>query len=476
MKVSVNWLTLLPVLVPALAAILVLLVDAVLPRRTALHWWFAAAALVGGMVATVPAARAPVRTLCGSGQPCLYAADRVTAALQLAAFACSLVAVLLAVPVRRASRLTAVEASAVLSATAGAVGVGAARDLGAWLVLLELATLPLVALVAFRARRTAVDGALSMLTTALTSFGVTAVGAALWFSATGSATFLGDAAAQAMLDDDKRRGVVLAVLLLVAGVAFKLSLAPFHAWTPEAFDGASTPIGALLATTSKIAAVAALVVVLRSASAISSSTLYVLGALALASMTLGNLMALREQRTLRFLAWSTIAQAGWVVLPLSTVDRPGLPASVAYLVVYAVATLVVFAVVTLVAHADGRDAATDLSAYRGILRTRPVAGLALALALLVLAGLPPGVVGLVAKVAAIVPVVHQHAWWLAIGAALNAMLGVAVYLRWLWLLWQPAGAAQRDPAHPVHRVVVALGLLALVVTSVLPGTVLAFLR
>jgi NADH-quinone oxidoreductase subunit N len=177
-----------------------------------------------------------------AGEPdrCLYAATAVGSGLQLAALLGALVTVLLAWP-RSATRpagRAAVTASLVLTATAGATAVAAARDLGTWLVALELATLPIVALVALRGARSAVSGAVALLTTSLVSFAMLALAAALWLAATGRAFFDADAALVAAADPGRRAVLVLAVVLALAGIGFKLSLVPFHAWTPEAYDGA----------------------------------------------------------------------------------------------------------------------------------------------------------------------------------------------------------------------------------------------
>jgi len=477
MKLTYDWWLLAPVLIPAVGSVLLLLLDALLPRLGRVHWAITAILLLAGAAAAgpgvLPSADNPRTTLCLPSGTCLYAVDHIGVGLQLTALVSGAVIALLALPIRVPAERAAVQATLLLAATAGAAGVAAARDLGSWLVMLELATLPAIALVALRARQAAVDGALALLTTSLVSFAITAMGAALWFAATGSALFTGDAVLQASHDADSRRILVLAVVFIVAGLAFKLSLAPFHAWTPEAFGGASVPIGGFLAVTSKVAALAALLVIFRGVTVLGSSALAAIGALAAVSMTLGNVMALREKNALRFLAWSTVSQAGWVVLPLATVSTRAVRSAAAYLVVYAVATLVAFAVVTALAHADGREHATSLSSYGGLLRRRPLLAVTLALALLTLMGLPPAVIGLVAKVAAIGPVAGGRLWVLAIIAALNAMLGVAVYLRWLRILF----GARKDPdqadtLHPVHRVLVVVGACALMVTSIAPQSLL----
>ena len=477
MTLTYDWWLLAPVLVPAVGCVLLLVLDAALPRLGRAHWGIAAALLLAGagtaIPGVLPSADNPRSTLCLSGGSCLYVVDRVGVGLQLTALVSGAVIALLALPIRVPAERAAVQASLLLAATAGATGVVAARDLGSWLVLLELATLPAIALVALRARRAAIDGALTLLTTSLVSFAITVMGAALWFAATGSALLSGNSVLDAAQDPDSRRILVLAVVFIVAGLAFKMSLAPFHAWTPEAFGGASVPIGGFLAVTSKIAALAALLAVFRGVTVLGTSALAAIGVLAAFSMTLGNLMALREKRTLRFLAWLTVSQAGWVVLPLAAVSSRAIHSAAIYLVVYAVATLVAFTVVTALAHADGREHATNLASYGGLLRRRPLMAVTLALALLTLMGLPPAVIGLVAKVAAIEPVAGGRLWVLAVIAAINAMLGVAVYLRWLRILF----GARRDPEHaaalhPLHRVLVIVGAAALVVTSIAPHSLL----
>jgi NADH-quinone oxidoreductase subunit N len=202
-------------------------------------------------------------------------------------------------------------------------------------------------------------------------------------------------------------------------------------------------------------------------------------------MTLGNLMALRQDDVIRLLAWSTVAQAGWVVLPLVSVSSLGQRSAAMYLLTYVAATLVAFAVVGQTIREVGAHG-RQISAYVGLWRRSPWRAGALALALTSLAGLPPGVIGLVGKIVAFRPVISEGWVWLTIIAAANAVLGVAVYLRWLRpvvtipdpLPEQPASAhepAASDTilgARPGHRVAIAAALVVsgfvLVVISVQP--------
>jgi len=191
--VSVNAGILLPVLAPAVGAAVVLVADVAVKQLRRAHYVIALASLVVGALATIAGlsmvAGGARRTLClpGSGQ-CMYVADSVASTLQLAALLAAALTLLLTWPddKKQSTGGTAVIVSLVLAATAGATAVAGARDLGSWLVALELATLPTVALVALRGARSAISGAIALLTTALVSFGLLALSAALWFTATRS--------------------------------------------------------------------------------------------------------------------------------------------------------------------------------------------------------------------------------------------------------------------------------------------------
>ncbi|GAB3449551.1 NADH-quinone oxidoreductase subunit N [Phycicoccus ginsengisoli] len=491
--VTIDWWTLGPVLAPVSGAVLVLLVDAVAPRAGRVHARLGLLALAAGVALTVPGAlqagAAPVRTLCvpAVAGTCLYEAGPVASALQLAALLSAFVVLLLAWPGEpTADGLRggpAVQVCLVLTATAGATGVAAAGDVGSWLVCLELATLPVVALVALRGTDAAGRGALALLTTSLVSFAVVVLGVALWLVATGEAVFTRGAAAAALADPQRRVVLILGVLLLLAGLGFKLSLVPFHVWTPQAYAGGSEPVAAFLAATSKVAALAALLVVLGPVAQAGGPVLAAIGVVAAVSMTVGNLLALVQDDPVRLLAWSTVAQAGWVVLPLSALSQHSAGASAGYLGAYVVATLVAFTVVHVVSAAPpARGAARDrrsLAAYTGLLRAHPVLGGALGLALLSLAGLPPGIVGLVAKVVALRPVVEADQWALALVAVVNAVVGIAVYLRWFAVLLRdpeagPSAAVVRTVPRPALAALLVSGSL-LVATSVGPQLLLGLL-
>jgi len=475
MRLELSWALLLPALIPVAAMVLVLVVDAVTPRARLAAPVIAGIGLAGGAVATLPGllATEPRLTLCTPAPEgrCTWDGSPLTSTLQMAILLATL-AVLALASVRRAGVIDVVM---LLASASGGVAVVASRDLGTWLITLELATLPVIALVAWRDRRAAAHGALTLLTTSLVSFGLLVLGTALWVTATGDPTLTGDSLATAWAVPEQRTLAGLATVVLLAGLAFKLSAVPFHAWTPTTLTSGPLPVSALLASASKLAAVGALIVVLAPYDAVVGLApgphvvVAALVILTVASMLVGSVMALRQTEVVRLLAWSTVAQAGWIVLPLTALSVAGRQAAAVYAVVYAVASLVAFAAVRAI-HGPHVEDGRELTAYRGLLRRDPVAGGTLALALLVLAGLPPGVIGLVAKIVAIRPVVSAGLWPLAVVAVVAAVLGIAVYVRWFAVLF---GEPDADaPARPGSRrasvSVAAIGATILVVSSALP--------
>jgi NADH-quinone oxidoreductase subunit N len=506
---AIEWGALGPALAPAVAALLLLAVDALVGpgspdvRRPggsrAAAWWRDAVAVAGllvGLALVVPLSGRATATFCtptGSestpgtaAAACAFVASPLTLALQVLALGAALMCLLLAVGQRDHVSRTE-HHLLLLAATAGACVLAGARDYATLAVAFETASLPVVGLVALRRDGRGVEAALKLLLTAVLSFALLVLGIALIYASTGS-LHLAAPVSHALPDLGLLHGVGLA--LAVAGIAFKLSLVPFHAWTPDTYAGAPVPIAAFLATVSKVAGLTALVLVLGvGAPERGSSWSMLVAALAGVTMTVGNLVALRQRTAVRLLAWSTVAQAGWVLLPLAGALGPrrvpaAATASIGYLLAYVVATLTAFAVVVVVAQHHPSGERHGLDAYDGLLRSRTVLGGVLGFALLCLAGLPPGVMGLVAKVVALGPVVGAHAWLLTSIAVLNVVLGVAVYLRWaVRLVVAPTGRdtvaavptgspADVRPAVSVpHGVALLLGAAGCVVLSVLPALV-----
>ena len=211
-----------------------------------------------------------------------------------------------------------------------------------------------------------------------------------------------------------------------------------------------------------IAAVGALIALMDGAAAVVPDLTPVIGVLAVLSMLVGAALALRARDPLRLVAWSAVTQGGWVVAPLAAGDTA---AAIAYLAVYVVAVAAVLTVVVGLAP-DGRRMLDD---DRGLLRRKPVHAAVLTLGLLTLAGLPPGVAGLLAKIVVLRPLAADGQWWIALPAVAAAALGFAAYLRWVALVLQPSddGRGPEEVSRPATFVALGAGLL-LLVASILP--------
>jgi NADH-quinone oxidoreductase subunit N len=286
-----------------------------------------------------------------------------------------------------------------------------------------------------------------------------------------------------------------AVVLVLVGLAFKVAAVPFHAWAPPTYDGAPLPVAAYLSTASKLGGVIALVLVavqaLRPWLDVAGPALAILAVL---TMTVGNLVALRQRRMVRLLAWSSVAQAGYILAPLGAFAlssgrsdeavRVAVIASLAYTVFYVLLELGAFgAVIALRGARDGGS----MDDYRGAARRRPWVAIAFVVALAGLAGLPPGLAGLFAKVAIVRSLLDGGAGWLAVVVALNAVVGLAYYVRAAMVPFQPAdglpaaGTVERAEASVAGRpvalpvvvgVVLAAVTLAALVVGVAPQLVL----
>ncbi len=317
-------------------------------------------------------------------------------------------------------------------------------------------------------------------------------GLSLLFGAAGS-TLFGDIADNLRGGSD-RPLVALAILFVMVGMAFKFSAIPFHFWAPDTYQGASLPVAAFLSVASKAAAVLALLqlvlVALPDADDVWAPVLWALAAL---TMTGGNLLALRQTDIVRLLAYSSIAQGGFLLVPIAVAGRYGGGADAAveavleYLLIYAAANLGAFAVVIAVAHRSG---GTDLSAYRGLFNSSPILAVLLTVFLLSLAGIPP-LGGWFAKFAVLRAAVDGGTGWslgLAAIAAVNTALGLVYYalvIRQMWTVDDRATAdaeidapLERDVTHepvsPALATALVLTTAVVVVTGVLPAVATHF--
>ncbi len=489
---TIDYVALGPVLAAALGALAVLVVDLVAPLRTRTTATFGTALL--GAATALAAALAirgePRATFCTPpavlpgglevADSCSYAVDRLTGNLLALLAVVAAGVLLLAVRSARSGELPPGEYGfLVLCSLTGALTLAGARDFLTFLVGLETLTLPTYALVALRRRDPAgAEAAVKYLLVSVTSTAVTLLGVALLYGLVGSLHF--DRIALALADREDLRALPLtaaAVVLVLAGLAFKVAAVPFHWWAPDVYQGAPVPVAAYLATVSKAGGVIGIVVV----TTVAFGPYYpvwtvALAVLAVASMTWGNLVALRQRHAVRLLAWSSVAHAGYLLVPLAAVgSRPDLVpdavrATVGYLALYLALTAGAFACVA----AAG---VTEVADFRGLARRNPLVGGALAVFLLGLAGLPPALAGLVAKVVVLRSALLGGAGWLAVAVALNTVVGLAYYLKLAAAPFTGTG----KPVPPLRlapslAVAVAGALVVVLVLSVAPQLALDLSR
>lgn len=354
-----------------------------------------------------------------------------------------------------------------LCAVCGGTVIAAARDLASLVIGLELVSLPSFAMVALRRDRRGSEAALKAFLVSVLSTAVMLFGISYLYGVTGSLHLATISLRLDGLDPDLRRVAYAAALFVLVGFGFKIAAVPFHAWLPDTYVGAPVEVTAFLAVVSKSAGVAGLVVLFTQGLA-DLDLRVAIGLLAAVTMTAGNLAALRQVEAVRLLAWSSIGQIGFLLAALATGD---IRATVAYLAAYALVTLGAFGAVGVV---QRRRPAGLLTDYRGMVRTEPGVGVALVLFLVVLAGLPPGLAGLFTKFAVFQTVVDAGLGWLAVTMAVNVMIGLAVYLRWVAELFrlpveEPFSVDVETPAV----VVVGACAGAAVVLSVLPAALFA---
>jgi NADH-quinone oxidoreductase subunit N len=469
---GIDYAAIAPPVVVAVGAAGTLLLDLATPRARRLLPVLAIGTFLAALAALAGSAAADSRrgTFC-TGTRCSYALDDFTIFLQ--AFFClvGVVIVLLCASTVEQDRMPAGEFFfLLLTSFAGMLTLAGGRDLLVLLLALEVVTLPALVLVGLRrADPRASEAALKFFLISVMSTAITVYGMSLLYGVTGGLQL--GAISAGLARGPNSPVAAAAVLLVVAGFAFKVAAVPFHGWAPDTYQGASVPVAAYLSVASKAAGFAGLILVLDACAAYAGSWRPVLAVLAAATMTVGNLAALRQQHVIRLLAWSSIAQAGYILLPLAVPDAgPAL----AYLGAYAVMNLGAFGCAAAVAARRPRSAVAD---YRGLFSDSPLLALALAFFLTCLAGLPPGLIGLIAKVVVFRSAVTGNLVWLAVVMAVNTVVALYYYVRLAAVLFEPAAGTQRltVPA-PVAAAVamaaaaaVALGFWPQALLGVVPG-------
>jgi NADH-quinone oxidoreductase subunit N len=331
-----------------------------------------------------------------------------------------------------------------LVSASGAMLMGLANDLIIVFLGLEILSIALYVLTAFNHRRAASgEAALKYFLLGGFSSAIFVYGIALTYGATGSTnlTQIADFLSKNVILSN---GLLLAGLaLMLVGFAFKIAAVPFHMWTPDVYEGAPSPVTGFMAAVAKVGAFAALLrVLVSSLGTITTDWQPIIYALAVLSLVLGSVLALRQRDVKRMLAYSSINHAGFILLGVESATARGVSSALYYLVAYTFMTLGSFAVITVLGREGDGD--HDLTRYRGLAKRQPLLALAFAILLLAQAG-APFTTGLWAKLQVVLATISSGAVPLAVIAMVTAAIAAFFYLR-VAVLMYAGGEAEVDGA------------------------------
>ena len=251
--------------------------------------------------------------------------------------------------------------------------------------------------------------------------------------------------------------VIGSLLLVLIGFSFKISAVPFHFWAPDVYEGAPTPVAGFLSTASKAAGFSVLMRFLIIAfPTLTENWMLITAILATITMTVGNLIALAQKNIKRLLAYSSIAHAGYILIGVASGSELGVSSVVLYLVVYLLTNLASFGIVSIVSRSIGSDEIAD---YAGLSRRSPGLALALLVALLSLAGMPP-FGGFIGKVLLFAAAVQSGLIWLAFVGVINAIIGVYYYLTVLKVVYLYRSDNDEIPVPATGPALIALGIVS----------------
>lgn len=355
-----------------------------------------------------------------------------------------------------------------LSSAIGMCLMGSAADLIMLLLAIETTSIPLYVLAGFfKNDDKSTESGFKYLVFGAMTTAIMLYGFSLLYGFTGETNLyaLADGLASGELANI---AVISSMLMILVGFGFKISAVPFHFWAPDVYEGAPTPVAGFLSTASKAAGFAVLIRVMLAVFPNSSGEWgAILAALSVATMTLGNTVALRQTNIKRMLAYSSIAHAGYILIGIVSANELGLSSVMFYLIAYLLTNLAAFGVVSVVGRVIGSD---EIAAYAGLSRRSLGASMVMLVAFLSLAGVPP-LAGFVAKVWVFAAAVQANLIWLAIIGVINAIIGVYYYLIVLKVVYLYRSEDDDKPLPISRPNMIALVVLCLGI--VLVGTLFA---
>ena len=330
-----------------------------------------------------------------------------------------------------------------LSTLLGMFFMISAGNLLMFYLALELASIPLAAMANFDlTRRQSSEAAMKYIISSAFSSGLLLFGISMIYGTTG--TLLFSQLPQHLQGNPLQ---LFSLVLLLAGFAFKISVVPFHLWTADVYEGAPVNVTAYLSVVSKAAAVFVFVLVLYTVlKPFAAAWYHVLFLLSVLTMFTGNLFALRQHNVKRLLAFSSIAQAGFILAGISGSSQAGMASTVYFILVYIFSNLGAFGVVAIVSALTGKEEMAD---YKGFYRTNPFLSWAMAISLFSLAGIPP-TAGFFGKFFLLLAAAGKANYWLIGIAALNMIISLYYYLKMIRIIFIDRNELEPIAKLPVH--------------------------
>jgi NADH-quinone oxidoreductase subunit N len=478
-----NFELLIPELTLLATAVVVILLDLVLKNK----WWLAALSIAGIVVSAGFAI-----AMWGGNSESIFsgmmAVDNFAIFFKLLFLVIAALVILASTDyVSKLKRFQGEYYALVLISALGMMLMAATTELISIYIALELTSISLYVLVGFLKDPKSTESALKYLLLGAVASAVLLFGMALIFGFTGQ-TQLGDIAAaiQSMSLSGvlANPGLMVGIVLLIAGFGFKIAAVPFHMWVPDVYEGAPTPVTAYLSVGSKAAGFAIILRVFLSAFGLpdwlSLDWGLVFAILAAVGMTVGNIIALTQTNIKRMLGYSSIAQAGYLLVGMASVHI-FLPASsylpsvtgqsglLFFLASYALTNLGAFTAIIAISGKVDSDLIKD---YAGMGKRAPMLALALTLCLISLIGIPPAA-GFMAKFYIFSGAVQQGLLWLVIIAVINSVISAYYYLRVVKVMWLGSPASQaKVPSSIALRVALALSCLGVLIMGIIPGFVM----
>ena len=364
-----------------------------------------------------------------------------------------------------------------LCSVAGAMLMVASSHYASFFISLELMSIPVYGLLAYTHQRSrSLEAGIKYLVLSATASAMLLMGMAYIYAYTGSLSFYDNV--QALMQAIQQPMVILGLGLIICAVAFKLSLAPFHKWTPDVYAGAPAPIATFLATVAKVATIGLFVrYLLASGAILVDSIVTIITIIAVLSILVGNFLAVRQVNLKRILGYSSIAHFGYLLIGLISMTYASLGNVTVYVITYVLTTIGAFGVVALMSSPYNNDnEAESLADYRGLFWRRPILTATLTVMMLSLAGIPL-TAGFIGKFLVIMAAVTTQHWFLAAMIIVGSGIGLYYYLRVMVVMYMtppeiPRIDADKHWGQKVGGIMVLAAALAVLVIGIYPDPII----